>query len=158
MWVNIFRCLRRGNAGSNARLARNQTAEIDLDARVSFWDTPAPVRPPDYRMVFSGPQSYVPRRRSHPMKLNGELRSSSSAWQFSAIVAICLLITGCNTLWHPEPTAGRWWGGSGPNTTVSQEKDDPTEKSRSMPWFGTRKRDEPRTVNEWMDQTSPVHP
>ena len=92
------------------------------------------------------------------MKLHPELRSSSSAWQFSAIVTVCLLMTGCSTFWRPEPSASRWWGGSGPNTTVSREKDDTTGKPRSASWFGSPKREEPKTVNEWMDQTSAVHP
>ena len=109
------------------------------------------------------------------MKLHGELQSNKfipvrrfpsgfrrivrpSAWRFLAIVAICLLMAGCSTFGRSEPTASRWWGGSGPNPTASQKKDERNDKSLFASWFGSREREKPRTVNEWMAQTSCVHP
>ena len=115
------------------------------------------------------------------MKLHGELQSSksnirlslrasqirpsgcrrvvrSSVWRFSTILVLCLLMTGCSMFGRPKPPASRWWGGSGPKTAASQKKDDTNDNSRFASWFGSRKQDKPKTVNEWMAQTSCVHP
>lgn len=104
------------------------------------------------------------------MKLHGELRSRKCntgpsgrgstarlpAWWFSAIAIMCLLMSGCSTFGRPEPSDGRWWGGRGPNTTASEKKDDTNGKSQSAPWFGYREQEKPKTVNEWMAQSSVV--
>ena len=167
--------------------ALTRAAKIDLDARGSFWDTPASSRLLGRSHGVPGLPSYLPRRRSRPMKLRGELQSSKCstrlsvrvsqrrpsvrrlpsgcrravrpyAWRFLAILVICSLMTGCSTFWRPKPSAGRWWGGSGPNTTAVRKKDDTNDKSRFASWFGSREREKPKTVNEWMAQSSSVHP
>ena len=68
-------------------------------------------------------------------------------------VAVCLISCGCTTINEPEPTTIGSWGASA--TSRKREKAD---RSGFASWFGPRERERPKTVNEWMDQTSPVRP
>ena len=94
--------------------------------------------------------------QSRPLGRRSVVRPS--AWRFLAILVIFLLMTGCSTFRRPKPSASRWWGGSGPNTTASRIKDDTNDESRPASWFGFREREDPKTVNEWMARTSAVVP
>jgi hypothetical protein len=81
-----------------------------------------------------------------------------SAWRFPAILVVCLLLAGCSTFRRPEPSTSRWWKGSGPNPTASRKQDKTNDKSWFGSWFASREREKPKTVNDWLGQTSPVHP
>jgi hypothetical protein len=70
-------------------------------------------------------------------------------------VATCLISCGCTVVHEPEPASIGWWGASAASSKKEKEKaDHPGFGS----WFGTREKDRPQTVNEWMEQTSPVRP
>ncbi len=69
------------------------------------------------------------------------------------MVAICLVLCGCTTVADPEPTTIGWWGAN-----AASSKKDKADRSGFGSWFGSREPDRPRTVNEWMEQTTPVRP
>ena len=123
-----------GRRTANLCTRKRFNGEIDLDACGPFCDTPASNRRPEMSCEPRRHLSYLPRRRSIPMRLYPELLSLSrpssvqvtpwtcrprvrpAAWQFLAVLLVCLLMTGCSIFRRSEPTTGRWWGGS-PRTT-----------------------------------------
>ena len=137
-----------GVATGGPPLAAGKVLRIGLDVICGFWETPTPVLP------VSGVS------RTMDVPIFGRCRRSSLMAHVSRTrgwiwltVAICLISCGCAVVNDPEPTTIGWWGAS-----AASSKKKKADRSGFGSWFGPREPDRPRTVNEWMEQTSPVRP
>ncbi len=94
--------------------------------------------------------------RSRSVRISPRSRGRT-ARRLMVVLLVCVLTTGCSMFRRPGTSAGPRWGEPAPNVTSSRTKD--TEgKSGFGSWFKSREREDPKTVNEWLSQTTTVVP